>query len=128
MAICVQAPNIHSLNTLLPLAIPTTYYLFYCGGRSNHRILISLSLVGQMRCILKVVERMAICVQAPNIHSLNTLLPLAIPTTYYLFYCGGRSSHRLLLKESLSNFRYAGSSFILLGLIGVVGVANLALP
>ena len=101
MAICVQAPNIHPLNALLPLAIPTSYYLFYCGGRSSHRILISLPLFGRMRCILKVVERMDICVQATNIHPLNILLPLAIPTSYYLSYCSGRSNHRILISLSL---------------------------
>ena len=86
-------------------------------------------LVGQMFYILKVIERMAICVQAPNIHSLNALLPLAIPTTYYLFYCGGRSSHRLLLKERacLTEIRQAHLLYSQ-RLIGVVVVANLALP
>ena len=99
--ICVQAPNIHPLNILLPLAIPTSYYLSYCSGRSSHRILISFSLFGRMRCILQSLECLDICVQAPNIHPLNILLPLAIPTSYYLSYCSGRSSHRILISLSL---------------------------
>ena len=57
-------------------------------------------LVGQMLHILQTIECINICVQAPNIHPLSGLLPLATPTIYCLFYCCGRSNHRLFLLFS----------------------------